>query len=130
LATILKLAGSGPPSWSLFHALLLKPKTALILIKAALITILLLWPLHGPVRQVALLAAASALLVDVAYYLLGLEYVSEKRKYFTALLGAPLFVALWAVSWIVSFLPTRRWLRARDDEPNARPDSGKHSYLA
>jgi cellulose synthase/poly-beta-1,6-N-acetylglucosamine synthase-like glycosyltransferase len=114
-ATILKLLRSGPPSWSLIHALLLKPKTALILIKAALISILVFWPFYHSAHQVILLTVVGTLFVDCGYYLSGLQYVSYKRKYLAALIGSPLLIALWGLSWTYSLLPSPGWIRARGE---------------
>jgi cellulose synthase/poly-beta-1,6-N-acetylglucosamine synthase-like glycosyltransferase len=111
--TIVRLLRAGPPSWSLIHALLLKPKTALGFIKAVLIGILALWPFHDSVHGVVLFAVLGTVLVDLGYYISGLAYVSPKGKYVAALAGSPLLMALWGISWIYSVTPAPGWLRAR-----------------
>ncbi len=111
---ILKLLRSGLPNWSLIHAMLLKPKTALVFIKVLLICILIVWPFNDGIYQLTIVSILISLLIDLIYYLIGLEYVTKKWNYLSALVGTPLLIILWGISWFFSILPAQEWLRARE----------------
>ena len=108
---ILKLLKADPSNWSLIHAMLLKPKTALLIIKVLLLIVLLLWSLEGTLGQVLFGVVFVSILIDFVYYLTGLLHTDNPYKYLISFLGAPLFVLLWITSWGFSLLPTKEWLR-------------------
>ncbi len=113
--SILKLLRARSSNWSLIHAMLLKPKTALLIIKIFLLIVLLLWPFLGTLGQVLVAVVCVSVLIDFAYYLVGLRYTSAPYKYLVSFLGTPLFIILWIISWGFSLWPTREWLRGREN---------------
>ena len=105
----------GPSAWALLWALLAKPKTLLLVVKAALLVAFLLMPFEPTWLRVLLLGAAGlAVAVDVAYLMLGLLVVEDRRLYARALLLSPLYLAMWLWSVGLAPLSRRKWLRARD----------------
>jgi cellulose synthase/poly-beta-1,6-N-acetylglucosamine synthase-like glycosyltransferase len=113
---ILKLLGSGLPNWSLIQAMLIKPKTALVIIKVALLGIFWAWPFgHTMVHEVAWMATLGGLSVDAVYYLSGLRFVEHAGRYLVSLLISPLLLVLWVISWGLSMSSGKGWLRARDE---------------
>lgn len=113
--SILKLLRAGPSDWSLIHAMLLKPKTALLTIKVLLLIVLLFWPLRGAFGQVLFAVVWVSILIDFGYYLIGIFHTNSPLKYLVSFLGIPLFVILWIISWGFSLWPTREWLRVREE---------------
>ena len=110
-----KLLNSGLPAWSLMHSLILKPKTALFIMKILLVGILLLTQLNGIwFYQVLFFLICGSILVDLFYYLAGLRFASNPYKTFLTMFSAPLFVVLWIISWWFSIMPGRKWLRAKE----------------
>jgi len=93
--------------------LLIKPKTLLILIKIMLI-ILLLFIASFPYWEFLEIILVVSVLVDLAYYCMGLRYVADHRIYASALLMAPLYLILWLAGWFFSFISGQHWLRSRD----------------
>lgn len=113
--TIAKLLRAGPPNWSLIQALLLKPKTALVIIRLILVAAFWVWSFPYTILQsLAFYAALAGLLIDAVYYLSGLRFTRETGKYLASLLISPVLLALWAMSWTYSLLPTQEWLRAQE----------------
>ncbi len=113
--TIAKLLRAGPSNWSLIQALLLKPKTALVVIRLILIAVLWAWPFPRTIAQsLAFYAVLASLLADAIYYLGGLRFTNNAAKYLASLLISPLLLALWAMSWIYSLLSTEEWLRTQE----------------
>lgn len=111
LPSILRLCLHGPAAWSLLQALLLKPKTLFVALKAlVLLSVLLL-----PVGWLWKLAAACLLAADVLYYGLGLLLVpsTERGRYLRALLVAPLYVGVWGKSLIIALRHRKGWLSVR-----------------
>jgi cellulose synthase/poly-beta-1,6-N-acetylglucosamine synthase-like glycosyltransferase len=98
-------------NWALLHGLLLKPKTALVLIKIILLSIFLLF--QGDLMAGFCGVALFSLLVDLVYYVTGLKYVSEPRKYLSSFFSAPLFLLMWSFAWLFSFNKDT-WLRSRE----------------
>jgi len=111
---ILKLLRSGLTNWSLLLAMLIKPKTALVFIKIVLLGILLAGLVDNGLYQWILALVLGSILIDLAYYISGLKYVTNITKYSFALISAPLFLVLWTISWGFSLLPGQGWLRARE----------------
>ena len=109
--SIVKLLQADPSNWSLIHAILLKPKTALLTIKVFLLIVLLLWSFRAVVSQVLFAVVCVSVLIDFVYCLIGLLRTNSPYKYLVSFLGAPLFVLLWITSWGFSLLPTKEWLR-------------------
>ncbi len=103
---------SGLSEWSLFHAMLLKPKAALYVIKAILLCIFCFLDTNFFVFPKVLVLLS--LFVDFFYYLTGLLHVSNPYKYMFSFLSAPLFFAMWIVSWFYSLGRQKEWLRARE----------------
>lgn len=111
LPLTLRLCLSGPATWSLLQALLLRPKTLFVALKAlVLLSVLLL-----PVGWLWKLAAACLLAADVLYYGLGLLLVpsTERGRYLRALLVAPLYVGVWGKSLIIALRHRKGWLSVR-----------------
>jgi cellulose synthase/poly-beta-1,6-N-acetylglucosamine synthase-like glycosyltransferase len=102
---------SGFSAWSLLHALLLKPKVALLVLKIVLIGIF--YVLDHRFFLFPYLLVALSLGVDFVYYLTGLRYVSEPRRYLLSFLSTPLFLVMWLAGWFYSVGRQGRWLRAR-----------------
>ncbi len=112
---ILKLLRSGLTNWSLVLAMLIKPKTALAFIKIILLIILLMMFVDNSLYQWILALVLGSILIDMAYYISGLRYVTNITKYSIALISAPLFLVLWIISWGFSLSPWQGWLRAREE---------------
>src|SRR5512142_3121953 len=73
--SILKLLRAGLPNWSLIQGMLLKPKTALVALRLALLGLLWAWPFpHTTLHAVMLWAVTGSLIMDAAYYLVGLRF--------------------------------------------------------
>jgi len=104
----------GLPNWSLVQSLILKPKTALAVVKILLAGILVIVPYGGGHRIVFFLIWGS-ILVDLLYYLAGLKYVPNPLTTLLAMFSAPLFLVLWIISWGFSIMPSQGWLRAREE---------------
>jgi cellulose synthase/poly-beta-1,6-N-acetylglucosamine synthase-like glycosyltransferase len=114
--TIMKLLRSGPSNWSLIQAMLLKPKTALSVMRLILIALLWAWPFpHTIAHNVVFSAVLASLLIDVLYYISGLSLAGNAGKYMASLLTSPILLILWAISWAYSLLPTQEWLQARKE---------------
>lgn len=113
---ILKLAVRGGPAlWSLLGALLFKPKVLVFVAK--LLLALVIWSAAIEPQWLNTLANAVAALVvvlDAAYYIVGLRFVSDRSRYARALLRAPLYVLLWLWGAALALLSRETWLRARD----------------
>jgi len=108
-----KILLSGISGCSLIQSLLIKPKTLLIVIKIMLI-ILLLFIASFPYWEFLEIILVVSVLVDLAYYCMGLRYVADHRIYASALLMAPLYLILWLAGWFFSFISGQHWLRSRD----------------
>ncbi len=113
---IIKLLCSGPPNWSLIQAMLLKPKTALSVMRLVLIALLWTWPFPYTIAHNVLFSAVlGSLWIDILYYMSGLRLAGNTGKYLASLLTSPMLLLLWAISWGYSLLPTREWLQARKE---------------
>ena len=113
---IFGLAFSGGPAiWSLLGALLLKPKV-LVLMARLLLALVVCAIAIEPQWLNALVDAVTALVVglDAVYYVVGLRFVSDRRRYASALLRAPLYVLVWLWSAALALVSRGSWLRARD----------------
>jgi len=99
-------------NWALLHALLLKPKTAMFLMKVVLLSIFCFY--QANIFAIPLVVILLSLFIDLIYYLSGLRYVSDPQKYLLSFLSAPLFLVMWGVGWFFSFGKKKEWLRARD----------------
>ena len=108
-----RLVCIGFPGWSLIHGDLLKPKTALLLVKLSLVYILTQQLFNPKISNILLAVVLGCVLIDLVYYLVGLRYSSNPWKVLFAFLGAPLLVGLWILSWGFSMWPNQGWLRAR-----------------
>lgn len=108
------LLSLGPSNWSLMQSLILKPKTAILVMKTLLIIVLLYWSNGLWHYDLVLDLMLGSILIDIFYYLTGLRYVPNPLKIFLAMFSAPLFIVLWVVGWFFSFIPGQGWLRARD----------------
>ncbi|MBI3362691.1 MAG: hypothetical protein HY023_16440, partial [Chloroflexi bacterium] len=113
---IARLLVRGPWAWSLVSSLLLKPKSLLLLAKALLcLAALTLWPIWPPVR-VALGLLALSLLLDAAYYVIGLAFVENGSAFLLRLPLAPIFPVMWLRGASLALEAARTakgWLRAR-----------------
>lgn len=107
--------GLGLPALSLMQSLIIKPKTALVVIKIMVLGVLMLWLHENLIHQVMLYVTLGGILIDFFYYSIGLKYTSDAGMYFFAMFSAPIFVVLWIISWGFSILPGQGWLRARDE---------------
>jgi len=103
---------SGFSDWSLLHALLLRPKFALFVIKVILLSIF--YFLDARLFVIPRFLVSLSLCVDFGYYLTGFWHVSEPRKYLFSFLSAPLLFAMWISGWFFSFGRRDQWLRARE----------------
>jgi len=111
-----RLLAAGPQNWSLIQAMLLKPKTAVMTMRLGLLAAFWAWPFpSSTIHDVLVVAVAASLLVDLLYYLVGLQFVDEASRYLLSLLASPLLLVLWVISWAYSLLPTREWLRAQKE---------------
>lgn len=108
---IARLLWRGPAAWSLMQAVLLKPKTLYLALKTTLLLAVLLTPLPAPMR----LGAALLVLGDVAYYVGGLALTpdADRGRYARALLAAPLYLWVWAVSLVTALRARAGWLSVR-----------------
>jgi cellulose synthase/poly-beta-1,6-N-acetylglucosamine synthase-like glycosyltransferase len=105
LLTALTSGGAG--AWMLIWLLFLRPKVALIGLRAlAAALLLLLFGWSGP-----WLIPLIGLALDLAYYLGGAAVVDEPRRYLLDLLAAPRYIALWLYSFGLAIIK-RGWLRA------------------
>ena len=109
-----KLLRLGLPNWSLMQSLILKPKTALMVLKILLICMLLSWSNGLWYYNLTLDLILGSILIDIFYYLTGLRYVSNPLKTFLAMFSVPMFLVLWIIRWGFSLIPGQGWLRARD----------------
>ena len=98
----------------MIQALLVKPKTLLILMKIILVGGAIIWQGAGWIRLTLIWSLLCALMVDLFYYSYGLLLVSEPKKFLNALIRAPIYVVVWIYGWILSVQPGNRWLRGRD----------------
>jgi cellulose synthase/poly-beta-1,6-N-acetylglucosamine synthase-like glycosyltransferase len=100
-------------SWCpLLHALLIKPKTALLIVKIALSGIFFYSSFN--LFQFFFFLIFGCLCIDILYYGIGLLHVNEPKKYLIALLSAPMFCVMWIISWFFSFSKRDIWLRVRE----------------
>lgn len=102
-------------SWSLLLAMLLKPKTALTIVKLSLVAIMIASPFKDNLNIVILDLTLGSILIDIVYFGTGLKYVSNAQKYVTAFLGLPLLLILWSISWGFSLFSKQGWLRTRQN---------------
>jgi len=99
---------------SLLHALLIKPKTALFILKILLGVIIIFWHSLTGINELMFFLIAGTIIIDILYYFVGLRFVENVKVYFQAMFNMPLFFLLWAVSYLYSFTPRQKWLRSRD----------------
>ena len=112
---IWRIIGSGMSGLSLIQALLLKPKTSLMLIKFSLLFVAIFALPFPPVFHLALITGlVISLTIDFIYFFSGLSLVAQPRKYLSALLRSPIFLLVWLAGWLYSILPGQGWLRGRD----------------
>lgn len=109
-----KLLKLGLPNWSLIQSLILKPKTALVLVKIMLVGILMIVSYDAWFHQIFFSLIWCSILVDLLYYLTGLRYAPNPLKTLLAMFRAPLFLVLWIISWGFSMSPSQGWLWARE----------------
>ena len=108
---IARLVMRGSAVWWLLSALLLKPKTAWVALKAAAATLGLIPGLPQWLR----ITLAVPLVFEVAYYVLGLGFVPrvDRARYARALLCAPLYLWVWTQSVLVAARTRSGWLSVR-----------------
>lgn len=113
-ALIVRLAVRSPRLWWWLTTMLLRPATLFFALKVGLWAVLLTLPIT-PAAQVAFGLWVG---LDVLYYMAGLLLVpaSERRHYVWALLSAPLYGVIWAVSLITAWRAPQRWLSVRHDD--------------
>lgn len=105
---------TGFAEWSLIQALLFKPKTLLIFIKVILFLLAILAPfLSKFLNNLFIMSLLLSFAIDLLYYSYGLNLVSPKKKYLSALLRSPIYLILWIAGWCYSLMPGQRWLRSR-----------------
>jgi hypothetical protein len=112
---ILRLIARGPAGWSLLSALLLKPKTLVLPLKAGLTG--LLW-LAAVVFGSPLFAAPAALgtlslAADLGVFLYGLRFEEDREGAIRTLMLAPLYVMVWMRSMALSAISGDVWHRVR-----------------
>ncbi|MBC8492491.1 MAG: glycosyltransferase family 2 protein [Chloroflexi bacterium] len=100
---------------ALLFSLLLKPKVLVFSLKALFLGLFLaiLFPLAW-LRNTVVVLLSGAVLVDIAYYIIGLAFVDDPRFYAKALLAAPLYVLMWLRGMLIAIVSKEPWLRARD----------------
>lgn len=100
---------------ALLLSLLLKPKALVFSLKALLFGLFLLLP-FSPLwlRNAIVVLLGGAIFVDLAYYIIGLAFVDDRRLYAKALLGAPLYLLMWLRGTLIAIISKEPWLRARD----------------
>ena len=100
---------------ALLFSLLLKPKTLVFSLKALLLGLSFVIPLPLPwLRNTIVVLLSGAVLVDIAYYIIGLAFVDDPCFYAKALLNAPLYVLMWLRGILIAIVSKEPWLRARD----------------
>jgi cellulose synthase/poly-beta-1,6-N-acetylglucosamine synthase-like glycosyltransferase len=100
---------------ALVFSVLLKPKALLFSAKALLLCMVMTIPfLPESVRSVGAVSLSGAVLVDIAYYFIGLTFVGDARVYAQALLVAPLYVVMWLWGLLRAIVSREAWPRARD----------------
>jgi cellulose synthase/poly-beta-1,6-N-acetylglucosamine synthase-like glycosyltransferase len=100
---------------ALLFSLLLKPKTLVFSLKAFLLGLSFAIPFHSVwLRNVFVAFLSGAILMDIAYYIIGLAFVDDPRFYAKALLSAPLYVLMWLRGMLIAILSKEPWLRVRD----------------
>ncbi len=112
---IIRLAVSGgPAAWFLLSALLMKPRTAVMLGKGGIV--LLLDPAVHPAVAVLRALFAVSLGVDVLRYAAGILLVPTpwRRPILGALLRVPVYVLVWLKAAALSIAGRGPWYRARD----------------
>jgi cellulose synthase/poly-beta-1,6-N-acetylglucosamine synthase-like glycosyltransferase len=110
-----KLLCLGPSAWSVIHAMLMKPKIAVLLIKFMLLVLTLFWSLEDRYFFLIKTSLVLCIFIDLLYYLIGLRLVENGLKYFGALLTAPIYLLFWLISYFYSIIPGQKWLRAREE---------------
>lgn len=110
---LLQLIGRGPEAWWLLQSTLLKPRTLFMALVGALLGLALILPAPAWVR------AGLGLLVvaDLAYFVLGLRLVPppDRQRYARALMFAPVYGVVWAISLVTAWRAPQRWLSVRHD---------------
>lgn len=111
---ILRVLAQGPTSWWLLQALLFKPRTLVVILKASVWGVLLLaaspdWLQWG---------LGLWLLTDLLYYLGGIWVVpaADRRRYALALLQAPAYGWVWLQGMGKALLARQSWLSVRNNE--------------
>jgi cellulose synthase/poly-beta-1,6-N-acetylglucosamine synthase-like glycosyltransferase len=116
---ILRLLIRGPAGWSLLSSVLLKPKTLLIPLKAALTVLAwfgaFLWA--APVLIALAALGTLCLLIDGGSFLYGLRYASNRREAIFTLAIAPIYLMVWIKSLTLSTVSGKVWHRVRPVSP-------------
>lgn len=100
---------------ALLFSLLLKPKALVLSLKALLFGLFLAFPFPPLwLRNAIVILLGGAIFVDLAYYIMGLAFVDNRRLYAKALLGAPLYLLMWLRGTLIAIISKEPWLRARD----------------
>jgi len=99
---------------ALLFSLLLKPKALVFSLKALLLGLFLVIP-FPPIwlRNAIIVLLGGAVLVDLAYYIIGLALVDDPCFYARALLSAPLYVLMWLRGMLIAVVSKEPWPRAR-----------------
>jgi len=130
---ILRLLARGPSGWSLLSAVLLKPKTLLIPLKALLSVLFtlaaVLW--GGWFFTSVASLGAFAVVCDIGAYVYGLRYARDRREALQTLALAPIYLVMWMRSLALSAVSGNRWHRVRPMAP-AKPmqETGLMAQLA
>jgi len=100
---------------ALLFSLLLKPKALVFSLKVLLFGLFLAIPfLPTWLRSAVVILLSGAVLVDIAYYIVGLAFVDDPRYYAKALFSAPLYILMWLRGMLIATISKEPWLRARD----------------
>jgi cellulose synthase/poly-beta-1,6-N-acetylglucosamine synthase-like glycosyltransferase len=108
---IIRLLGRGPGAWWLLSALLLKPKTFFVALKAAAFAVALALPLPGGLKALA----GAIVLAELVYYVAGLWRVplADRARYARALGCAPVYLWVWGRGLLTAIRSHTGWLSVR-----------------
>ncbi|OGO14832.1 MAG: hypothetical protein A2Z14_00130 [Chloroflexi bacterium RBG_16_48_8] len=116
---ILRLLARGPAGWSLLSSVLLKPKTLLIPLKAALTFLAWIGAIFEATPLLISIAALGtlSLLIDGGTFIYGLRFAPNRREAFFTLAIAPIYLVVWVKSLALSAVSGGVWHRARPVSP-------------
>ena len=103
----------GPEMWWLLSALLLKPKTLFVFLKALIVLCAIVLPMVWWLK----ILLSAWLMMDVVYYVVGLSLVpsSDRVRYTRAMFIAPLYLWIWIKSLMLALRSRAQWLSVRHE---------------